>query len=67
VAAARVRALADQVVLVSWVGSMDTLEQAQRALTIARELDDPALLTRALIARGCITSYDPRRPGRPGR
>lgn len=46
------RALADTAVLNIWVGS--TIDQAERALAIARELDDPALLARALIASGFI-------------
>ena len=34
------------------------MDEAEQALTIARELDDPALLIRALIARGCDRAYD---------
>jgi hypothetical protein len=36
-----------------------SLNQAQEALTIARDVDDPALLTRALTACACITAHDP--------
>ena len=39
-----------------WVGAADSLDQAQQALAIAREVDDPALLARALTACG----YDRR-------
>ena len=51
-AAVRVRALADTAVLSMFVGG--TIEPAERALAIARELGDPALLARALIACGFI-------------
>ncbi|GJO52643.1 LuxR family transcriptional regulator [Mycobacterium marinum] len=52
------RALADKVTLLAWTGSMAGFDDAERALTIARELADPALLIRALVARGVITAYD---------
>ena len=42
-AAVRARALADKAVLDAVLGA-DTLERAQQALAIARELDEPALL-----------------------
>jgi predicted ATPase len=51
-AAVRVRALADTAVLSMFGGG--TIEPAERALAIARELGDPALLARALIACGFI-------------
>ena len=34
-------------------GTRDILDQAEQALAIAREVDDPALLARALTACGC--------------
>jgi DNA-binding CsgD family transcriptional regulator len=37
----------------------DCTDQAEEALAIARELDDPALLARALTACGCINGYNP--------
>ncbi|MCQ4360474.1 NB-ARC domain-containing protein [Mycobacterium gordonae] len=46
------RALADKAVLDAWMGDVDSLDQAEQALTIARELDEPALLARALTACG---------------
>ena len=46
------RALAHRAMLAIWVGGADSLDQAQQALAIAREVDDPALLTRALTACG---------------
>jgi predicted ATPase/class 3 adenylate cyclase/DNA-binding CsgD family transcriptional regulator len=55
----RARALADKAVLNSWVDVSVSLNQAQEALAIAREADDPRLLTRALTACGCITAHEP--------
>jgi predicted ATPase/class 3 adenylate cyclase/DNA-binding CsgD family transcriptional regulator len=51
-AAVRARALADQAMLEMFV--RDSMDQAQHALAIARELDDPALLARALTACGYV-------------
>ena len=48
----RARALADKAVLDASVGATDSIDQAEQALAIARELDDPALLARALTACG---------------
>ena len=56
-AAVRARALADRAVLAIWAGAADSLDQAQQALAIAREVDDPALLARALTACGYIAAY----------
>ncbi|MDT5398282.1 MAG: hypothetical protein QOK33_1513 [Mycobacterium sp.] len=56
--AARVRAIADKTVLVAWGGWVEFSDEAEQALTIARELGDPALLVRALMARGYITAFD---------
>ena len=39
------------------VGAADSLDQAQQALAIAREVDDPALLARALTACGSIAAF----------
>jgi predicted ATPase/class 3 adenylate cyclase/DNA-binding CsgD family transcriptional regulator len=55
-AAVRGRALADQAVLATVMGAADRLEQAQQAVAIAREVDDPALLVRALTACGAIAA-----------
>jgi predicted ATPase/class 3 adenylate cyclase/DNA-binding CsgD family transcriptional regulator len=57
-AAVRARALADTAVLNVWVGG--TIDPAERAVAIARELGDPALLARALTACGFVagTRYD---------
>jgi predicted ATPase/class 3 adenylate cyclase/DNA-binding CsgD family transcriptional regulator len=58
--AARVRALAAQAVLDSWLGSLDTPDVTviDAALATAREVGDPALLIRALVARGCVALYE---------
>jgi DNA-binding CsgD family transcriptional regulator len=60
------RALADTAALGMWVGAADSMDQAQRALAIARDLDDAALLTRALTACGLIvTGVAGAETGRP--
>ena len=64
-AAVRARALADRAVLATVLGAADSLDQAQQALAIAREVDDPALLARALTACGSIAAFITRRAG-PG-
>jgi predicted ATPase/class 3 adenylate cyclase/DNA-binding CsgD family transcriptional regulator len=56
--AVRARALADRVVLHASRAIREKADQVQQALAIAREVGDPALLVRALIARGSIASYD---------
>jgi predicted ATPase/class 3 adenylate cyclase len=58
-AAVHARALANKAMLDAFLG-MDSIGQAQQALAIARELDEPALLARALTAYGFIVgeSYD---------
>jgi predicted ATPase/class 3 adenylate cyclase/DNA-binding CsgD family transcriptional regulator len=53
----RARVLADKTVLDAWVNLYNTAD-AEQALTIARELNDPALLARALTACGCAAVYD---------
>jgi predicted ATPase/class 3 adenylate cyclase/DNA-binding CsgD family transcriptional regulator len=57
-AAVRARALADRAMLAIWVGARDSLEQAQQALAIAREVDDPALLARALTSCGYVAAFN---------
>ena len=55
--AVQARALADRAVLAMWVGVPEnSLGQAQQALSIAREVDDPALLARALTACGGVVA-----------
>ena len=53
-AAVRARALADKAVLDAWAGAAASMEQAEQALAIAREVDEPALLARTLTACGFI-------------
>ena len=55
--AVRARALADSAPLGLMVGAADSLDRAEQALAIAREVDDPALLVRALAACGFIAFY----------
>nr|WP_238391811.1 MULTISPECIES: LuxR C-terminal-related transcriptional regulator [unclassified Mycolicibacterium] len=55
--AVRARALAASAPLGVQVGAADSLDRAQQALAIAREVDDPALLVRALAACGGIAFY----------
>jgi predicted ATPase/class 3 adenylate cyclase/DNA-binding CsgD family transcriptional regulator len=55
--AVRARALADRAMLGGWLGATDSTDQAQQALMIAREVDDPALLVRALAACGYIAAF----------
>jgi predicted ATPase/class 3 adenylate cyclase/DNA-binding CsgD family transcriptional regulator len=59
-AAARVRALADKALLDAWYGSLDipAVAEIDAALATAREIDDKALVIRALVARGCVVLYD---------
>jgi hypothetical protein len=52
------RALADKTLLDAWDIMPDRLDQAEQALTIAREVGDPALTARALAACGSIAAYD---------
>src|SRR5271168_2429996 len=53
-AAVRARALADKAVLDTWAGAAASTDQAEQALAIARDVDDPALLARTLAACGFI-------------
>ena len=64
-AAVRAGALADKAVLDAWVAARLSMDQAQQAVAIARELDDPALLARALTACGVVANYYDREVARP--
>jgi predicted ATPase/class 3 adenylate cyclase len=57
--AVHARALADKALLDAWGIVSDRLDQAEKALTIARQVGDKALLARALAACGSIAAYDP--------
>ena len=65
-AAVRARALADKAVLDTWAGAAASLDQAQQALAIARDVDDPALLARTLTACGFIAGAGLSTPRWPG-
>jgi len=53
-AAVRARAFADNAVLATWAGAAVGMDQAEQALAMAREVDDPALLARVLTACGIV-------------
>jgi predicted ATPase/class 3 adenylate cyclase/DNA-binding CsgD family transcriptional regulator len=55
--AVSVRALADRALMHTWVIGLDSADCAEEALTMAREIGDPALLARALTACGVMTTY----------
>jgi predicted ATPase/class 3 adenylate cyclase/DNA-binding CsgD family transcriptional regulator len=57
-AAVRARALADNALLATWARATDNVDQAQQALALARESDDPALLARALTACGLTAAFN---------
>jgi DNA-binding CsgD family transcriptional regulator len=56
--AVRARALADRAMLDASMGTVDRLEQAEQALAIACEVNDPALLACALTACGAIHAHN---------
>lgn len=63
-AAVRARALADRSVLATWAGTADSLDQAQQALVLARELDEPPCWpTRSPPAATSPAFMTRRRPG----
>jgi predicted ATPase/class 3 adenylate cyclase/DNA-binding CsgD family transcriptional regulator len=55
---ARVRALADKALLLSCLGSTEGAPIVDEALVLARDIGDPALVMRALIAHGNVYAYD---------
>ena len=57
--AVRARALADKAELNVSIGVHDSMDQAEQALAIARELDDSTLVLRALIACGGVAVFNP--------
>ena len=57
-AAVRARALADTAMLYLWLGAADSVDRAQQALALARDIDDPAVLARALTACGFTAAYN---------
>ena len=74
-AAIRARALADKAVIDLVLGASDSVDRAQQALALARDIDDPAVLARTLTACGLTAAYNaeagteltsPRRSNSPG-
>lgn len=59
--AVRARALADHALLNSYLSTADGIEQAEMAVEMARALDNPALLARALTACGYVHGFDVER------
>jgi DNA-binding CsgD family transcriptional regulator len=57
-AAVRARALADKAVLDMIFVAADSLDLAQQAAALARDIDDPAVLVRALTACGFTAAYN---------
>jgi predicted ATPase/class 3 adenylate cyclase/DNA-binding CsgD family transcriptional regulator len=57
-AAIRARALADKASIDLLFGVADGVDRAQQALALARDVDDPAVLARALIACGFTAAYN---------
>ena len=57
-AAIRARALADKAVIDLLFGAADSVDRAQQALALARDVDDPAVLARALSACGVTAAYN---------
>ena len=57
-AAVRSRALADTAVLCLFFGAPDSVDRAQQALALARDINDPAVLARALTACGITAAYN---------
>ena len=53
-----IRAVADQSLLAAWVGAPDRLDRARAAVAIARELDNPALISAALSGCAALVVYD---------
>jgi predicted ATPase/DNA-binding CsgD family transcriptional regulator len=56
--AQRARALADRALLAAAMGAADSIDHAQQALAIAREVDHPALLAAALTACGYFAAFN---------
>ena len=56
--AVRARAIADKAVLTSVISAPDRLERVEQSLTTAREIGEPGLLLRALIACGSTAAFN---------
>lgn len=53
-----VRAVVDRAFLEFWAGFPGNIEAVDQALAVVRELGDPALLVRALVARAIVVGFD---------
>ena len=56
--AVRARALAEKAMLTAWIGAPDSAAHADLAVAAARELEDPALMGRALTARSFVGAWN---------
>ena len=56
--AALARTRADKVILLSWIALTSSIDEAEQALAVAREVDDPVLSIRALVARALVCAND---------
>ncbi|WP_419538704.1 LuxR C-terminal-related transcriptional regulator [Mycobacterium colombiense] len=63
-AAVHARALVDKALLSIWIGDPNIKEEAERAIALARQIDDPALLARALNTCGFAAAQN-REPAGP--
>lgn len=52
------RGVADHTTIAAWIAMPMNLDRTEDALAVARQLDDPELLVRLLIAGGMIAFYD---------
>lgn len=53
----RVRTFAAMTTILGWIGTASSVEEAEQALAAARDIGEPGLLVRALIARGCASLH----------
>lgn len=54
----RVRAVVERAFLEFWAGFPGHVDEVDHALVAARELGDPALVAKALVARGIVVGFD---------
>ena len=60
VSAARVRASANMALLLAFLGRAENNDEVERILAMARELGDPPIVARALLACGMCSDHDPK-------
>jgi predicted ATPase/class 3 adenylate cyclase len=56
--AVHARTIADKAVLAATLGTGANIDEAEHALAVARQIGDPALLARALTARGAVSGWE---------